>query len=193
LEFESGIPATLVFGGYGFFDSAELCWWVGEGGLPREPDRHMWAWRNYKRLAPAERENIFEEIKEQLRYGGAMKVKGDVGHGWDVVRGHRATQTERHQPFFGLTIVNCEKGDMRQSLDGILIYGDGEKKEVPVTGTLGGRRAELGELYEAVVNNRPVFHDGRWGQATLEVCLAILKSGEERREIYMSHQVPVVD
>jgi phthalate 4,5-cis-dihydrodiol dehydrogenase len=34
-----------------------------------------------------------------------------------------------------------------------------------------------------------VFHDGRWGEATLEVCLAILQSAAERREIQMAHQV----
>ena len=46
------------------------------------------------------------------------------------------------------------------------------------------------ELYEAVVKGKKMFHDGKWGAATLEVCQAILKSGEERREIRMSRQVP---
>jgi phthalate 4,5-cis-dihydrodiol dehydrogenase len=49
------------------------------------------------------------------------------------------------------------------------------------------------ELYEAVVNGRPVGHDGRWGEATLEVCLGVLQSAAERKEISMSHQVPVRD
>lgn len=53
-----------------------------------------------------------------------------------------------------------------------------------------GREAEVEELYQAVVNHRPVFHDGRWGEATLEVCLAILESARERREIFLSHQTP---
>ena len=53
----------------------------------------------------------------------------------------------------------------------------------------GGREAEVEELYQAVVNHRPVFHDGRWGEATLEVCLAILESAKERREVHLSHQV----
>jgi hypothetical protein len=38
-----------------------------------------------------------------------------------------------------------------------------------------------------------MFHDGRWGQATLEVCLGILQSAAERKEIMMNHQVPVGD
>jgi phthalate 4,5-cis-dihydrodiol dehydrogenase len=41
-----------------------------------------------------------------------------------------------------------------------------------------------------VIHSRPVFHDGRWGEATLEVCLAILASAKERKEIVLSHQVP---
>jgi len=40
------------------------------------------------------------------------------------------------------------------------------------------------------MHGRPVFHDGRWGEATLEVCLAMLESAKERREIFLSHQVP---
>ena len=38
-----------------------------------------------------------------------------------------------------------------------------------------------------------MFHDGRWGEATLEVVLGIMQSARERREIYMSHQVPTAD
>jgi hypothetical protein len=35
----------------------------------------------------------------------------------------------------------------------------------------------------------PVQHDGRRGEATLEVCLAIHQSARERREVALSHQV----
>ena len=37
----------------------------------------------------------------------------------------------------------------------------------------------------------PVYHDGRWGMATLEVVLAMLESSREQREIHLTHQVPV--
>jgi phthalate 4,5-cis-dihydrodiol dehydrogenase len=77
---------------------------------------------------------------------------------------------------------------MRQSPDGVFIHGD-EMTEVPIGKAIVGRQAEVLELYEAVMHGRPVFHDGRWGEATLEVCLAILQSAAERREIHMSHQV----
>jgi phthalate 4,5-cis-dihydrodiol dehydrogenase len=38
-----------------------------------------------------------------------------------------------------------------------------------------------------------MFHDGRWGEATLEVCLGILQSAAEKREVAMAHQVAVSD
>ena len=56
---------------------------------------------------------------------------------------------------------------------------------------VGQRRAELQELYEAIVLDKPVFHDGRWGMATLEVCLALMESAKERQEIMLTHQVAV--
>jgi hypothetical protein len=56
-----------------------------------------------------------------------------------------------------------------------------------------GRQAEIDELYLAVFNNRPLFHDGRWGAATLEVCLGILESAQSGKELTLSHQVAVRD
>jgi phthalate 4,5-cis-dihydrodiol dehydrogenase len=52
------------------------------------------------------------------------------------------------------------------------------------------RAGDLLKLSEAVKGTRPVFTDGKWGKATLEVALAILQSSRERREIALSHQVP---
>jgi phthalate 4,5-cis-dihydrodiol dehydrogenase len=50
-------------------------------------------------------------------------------------------------------------------------------------------RAEvLDELCDAVAGLRPALHTGRWGQATLGVCLAILASAREGREIALSQQ-----
>jgi phthalate 4,5-cis-dihydrodiol dehydrogenase len=33
------------------------------------------------------------------------------------------------------------------------------------------------------------LHDGKWAMATLEVCLAILQSAREERDITLAHQV----
>ena len=51
------------------------------------------------------------------------------------------------------------------------------------------QRAEvIDELYAAVVEGKPPLHDGDWGAATLEVCLAMLRSSREAREIALQSQ-----
>jgi predicted dehydrogenase len=82
---------------------------------------------------------------------------------------------------------------VRQSAHGIYVHDDRGTEDVPLIGSanpVAGRRAELDELYNAVVRDQPVAHSGPWGMATLEVCLAIMQSAAERREIRLSHQVP---
>jgi phthalate 4,5-cis-dihydrodiol dehydrogenase len=176
LEFEDGTPATLVYSGYGFFDTAELFGWVGEGGQHRDPETNLKVRKRLREVHNAEEE---EALKEAMRFGGGRE--GEYSHVWSG---------ERKQPFFGFTLVSCERGDIRQTPDGLFIYGETEKREITLPAGRCGREAEAQELYDAVVNDRPVFHDGRWGEATLEVCLAILESAEKRQEIFLSHQVP---
>ena len=65
--------------------------------------------------------------------------------------------------------------------------------EVPLTETRGAYAPECDELYDALVYGKPVLHSGRWGLATLEVCLAIMQSATEHRDIPMQHQVAVPD
>jgi phthalate 4,5-cis-dihydrodiol dehydrogenase len=192
LEFEDAVPATLVYDARGFFDTAELYWWIAEGGLPRDPDTNLKMRRSLKKLGSgSDLERQLEAQKEQMRYGA--DIQGETPEVWEVWRGGHHAQGERHQPFFGITVVACERGAMRQSRDGLIVYGAEDRWEVPVDQSLRGRAAEVTELYEGVVNGRPIFHDGRWGAATLEVCLGILQSARERREILMRHQVPVGD
>jgi phthalate 4,5-cis-dihydrodiol dehydrogenase len=176
LEFEDGTPATLVYSGYGFFDTAELFSWVGEGGQYREPETNLKVRRRLREVRSAEDE---ERLKEGMRFGGQRE--GEYSHIWSG---------ERKQPFFGFTLVSCERGDIRQTPEGLFIYGEDEKREIALPTGSRGREAEIEELYNAVVHHRPVFHDGRWGEATLEVCLAMLESAKERKEILLSHQVP---
>jgi phthalate 4,5-cis-dihydrodiol dehydrogenase len=176
LEFEDGTPATLVYSGYGFFDTAELFDWVGEGGQYRDPETNLAIRRRLRQVRSPEEE---EQLKEGMRFGGQRE--GEYSH---------LASGERKQPFFGFTLVSCERGDVRQTPDGLFVYGENEKREIPLPAGSRGREAEVEELYNAVIHNRPVFHDGRWGAATLEVCLAMLDSAEKRSEIFLSHQVP---
>jgi predicted dehydrogenase len=184
LEFENGVPATLVYDGRSFFDTAELFWWVGEGGQYRAPDTNAKRRASYRRIksqSGTDMETALESVKEVGRYGAA----GNASAGEDA--------KTQHQPFFGLTVVSCDRGTMRQSRDGLLIYGDDGLLELPLEQEVHGRAAELSELYQGIVGERPVFHDGRWAMATLEVCLAIADSVRESRDVRMSRQIPTND
>ena len=95
----------------------------------------------------------------------------------------------------GMAIASLDRADLRQSRYGIYIHSDAGKEEIDVLAGrqmgVAQRRAELEELYDAVVLGKPLWHDGRWGMATLEVCLAIMASARDRKEIVLEHQVPV--
>jgi len=167
LEFEDGTAATMAFNGYGYFDITELTWGIGEGGQQRDP-----------------------VSSERRRFADA--VEAEVKYGWADTRaeGERAGREERRQfqPFYGLTIVSCEQGDIRQSPEGLYLYDRHGRKEVTLD-PIGHGRGELTELRDAIREDRPTFPDARWGMASLEVILAILQSSRERREVTLSHQV----
>ena len=193
IEFENGAAATLVYNGRAYFDTAEFFWWIAEGGQSRQPDTNLIARANLRKMSGVDRDKNMEELKErEMRYGAKGLSEVPSHHGWEQ-KESAPLRDEVHQPFFGMTLVSCERGDMRQSPDGIYVYGEQDKREIPVAKGMRGRQAEVKELYDALFNNRPLFHDGRWGEATLEVCLGILKSAQAKKEIPMSHQVPVRD
>jgi predicted dehydrogenase len=186
LEFDNGTPASIAYDARGFFDTAELYEWVGEGGGPRDPQSNVTMLRNFKKLShldPQERERVLEQQKDRGRYGA--EDDPEMAKLW----GYDGPEVIKHQPFFGLTLASCERGAMRQSPNGLLVYDDNGVREVPLGKELRGRAAELMDIYNGVVHGETIFHDGRWGMATLEVCLAIVQSAKERREITMTRQV----
>jgi len=92
LEFEDGVAATMAFNGYGFFDITELTWGIGEGGQRQDP-------------ANAKRERFTDAVDPTTKYAwAATRFDGQA----------TPRQDSRHQPFFGLTLASCERGDIRQ-------------------------------------------------------------------------------
>lgn len=169
LEFESGVGASLVYSGYDFFDSDEFHEWVAEGGTAKVKDQH-----GASRRILAENAVPEDARQKNVGYGG------------------RILPTEQpYQPHFGILIVTCERGDLRVSPQGIIQYGVGgrQEREVDIGDGRPGQGDTLDALWSSVRLGRKDFHDARWGKATLEVALAILQSGRERREIKMSYQV----
>ncbi len=99
----------------------------------------------------------------------------------------RKGQGEKRQPFFGLTIVSCEKGDIRQSPNGLYVYTENGREEI-ICPPFMDRAAELKKLYQAVVENKPAFTDGSWGKASFEVILAIYQSSREKKPVTLKYQ-----
>ena len=110
---------------------------------------------------------------------------GDEAAAKDALRyaGGTSPSTQNSLGMFGLTLVTCERGDLRESSNGVYLYSRGERTHIEVPDESRGA-AELEELYQAVRHGRPVTHDGRWGEATLEVCLAIHESARTRSEVF---------
>jgi phthalate 4,5-cis-dihydrodiol dehydrogenase len=72
---------------------------------------------------------------------------------------------------------------------GVMIYGDDDARLEALAKPDIPRAEAVDELYGAIVDGRAPLHDGRWALATLEVCLAILDSARERREVALQCQV----
>lgn len=175
LEFEDGTAATAVYSGYDHFNSRELTFGVGEARPATESSAYAQGRRTLRQLASGEAETA---LKRAQRYGGASRAA-------------RAPRRSATWVLGGPLIVTFEKGDVRLTPGGLCIYGDEEKREIPISRETDGRHGIVNQLYEAVVNGRRPSADGAWGKATVEVLLAVLASARERREVFLSHQVPV--
>ena len=177
MEFESGLPATITHNGYGYFMGGEMVTW-GHANQRYTPEQRVEVRRQ---MRTGTRNETFD--KQELRIGGGI---------WQEV-----FKQEYDEPWvpedLGIVILSAERGDLRHSPYGIFVYDDTGQHDIDVKPDramgVSQRRAELEELYDAVVHGKPVWHDGRWGMATLEVCLAINQSARERREIMLSHQI----
>ena len=165
LSFEDGLYASLTYSGYAHFDSDELCDWIGEGGQRKDPAAYGAARR---RLSGDEM-----ALKNASNYGGPLFERAD------------APLLHQH---FGLLIASCERADLRPTPQGVMVYGDTERRLQPLRAPKVQRAGVIDELHAAVVDGKPPRHDGEWGAATLEVCLAILRSSREGREIALPSQ-----
>ena len=167
LQFEDGVAASLVYSGYDHFDSDEWHFWINERGALKQP-------------AHGAARRALAHAHEEARLRTETYAYGAPG-----------SSLPPHQPHFGLTIVTCAKGDMRASADGVTIYDQNGKRELAIPHGAGmpGRRELLDDMLAAIRAGQRPLHDGRWGKATVEVALAILRSAREGREIALGHQL----
>lgn len=180
LEFHDGTPATIVHNGYGYFLGAELVPW-GE---------------SRQRYSMAERVAIRRQVRAGIRDEEADKQDLRIGGTAESDVFRRSERRPWVPDDLGLVVVSCERGDMRHSQYGLYVYDDEgvHDIELPCEDVHArSRRPELEELYDGVVNGHVVHHDGAWGMATLEACLAIMESGKTRQEVHLSRQGPIGD
>ena len=168
LSFADGTAATAIYNGYGHFSGTELTAGVGEWGLTEAPGRRALA-RSVAAVSPEQ-----ELAAKRKRARTAIPASAP------------------YQPHFGLTLVSCERGDMRQSPDGLLVYSENGREEIALAKDKSPRDLVLDEFAQAIAG-KPTTHTGRWGLANLEVCTAAIESSRTGVEIVLAHQVPVVD
>lgn len=182
LEFEDATPATIIHNGYGYFLTAELFPWAMD--RLRQTPEEIVAVR--KALRAGTRDE--EADKQAFRIGGERDPS--LRHGPERDEPEPWTPSD-----LGMVVVTCDRGDIRSSRNGLYVYGDEGRFEIPLAGRWGGlleHRGELEELYAAAVGGRPVYHSGEWGMATLEACVAMMQSARERREILLHRQIPML-
>jgi phthalate 4,5-cis-dihydrodiol dehydrogenase len=173
LDFEGGGFASATYSGYGHYDSNVLLGNIGESGEPRDPGDYGAARKRLRNARSAEEEAA---LKAARNYGGALyQAPAPV-----------AARAHQH---FGHIVVCCEHADLHPAPDGIEIFADEEKRFEALPAPLLPRREVIDELIAAVLGDTPPLHDGEWGRATTEACLAILESAHSRSTIHLEYQV----
>lgn len=164
LDFANGAAATAVYSGYAGLSTMDLGYPISEWGFEQAPDERPWARKSAGAASPA-----LELLAKQMR--AAHAIPGSAPF----------------QPFFGLTVVHCEKGDIRQTPTGLRIASATGSRDVPLPNDQTPRDLVLAEFHDAITGRVPAVHDGRWGLATLEVCEAALASSASGREVVLPH------
>lgn len=161
LTFANNVFASLVYSGYGHFDSDEFEGWIGEMGQTKTP-------------YPGQARPSFKTQEDEAAYKNARNYGGA-----DFRPPGEATA---HQ-HFGTLLVSCDRADLRPVQNGVMIYQDGSSR-LDAIPSPGLPRAEvIDELCQAVVHGKTPLHDAAWGLATVEVLLAMLQSARDGRDV----------
>jgi phthalate 4,5-cis-dihydrodiol dehydrogenase len=180
LTFENGVFATLTYSGYAHFDGDEFCGGFAENGQPKDSAQYGLARRRLGDIGVGQENSV----KSAGLYGGSR---------YAAPSGLPPLSPSTRHPHFGLVIASCEKADLRPTPEGVMIYGDAERRLEMLPPPAVPRAEVLDELWDAVVNGTPPLHDGPWSLATLECCLAVRQSASENREVLLERQIATSD
>jgi phthalate 4,5-cis-dihydrodiol dehydrogenase len=173
INFENGVSATAVYSGYDRFHTGEITYGHSEA---RDNQRYAKARRE---LASAAGDEL--ALKRAGRYGGSAQIA--------------VFREEAPRSFSWISdllfVVTGDRGEVRITPSGIIFYGEDEVREIELDTEETGRDGLVRQLYDAVVNGVRPTHDGRWAKATLEVCLSVMESSRQGRELPLVHQRPL--
>ena len=173
LDFAGGAFASVTYNGHGYYDTDALMDGIGEMGRPKAPGTHQ---QTRRKLAAATDEAAEAALKAQRNYGGAS-YQPDTGP---------APAAFQH---FGPVIVSCDGADLRLTPTGVEVHDiEGarlERLEVPAI----ARSEVIDEVWSVARQSQAPLHGGAWSRATMEVCLAILRSQQERAPVGLQWQV----
>ncbi len=180
LTFENGVFATATYSGYAHFDTDELCDWIGEHGQKKDPGDYGAARRNLQKALTADEEE-------------ALKAKRAYGSTPFPAPGTAAEALPQAYPHAGFLLASCERADLRPMPQGVSIYADHDRRIEPLPPVSVPRSEVIDELFAALRHGKPPIHNGDWGRATLEACLAILQSARESRDVELVHQAALAE
>ncbi|MFM8920779.1 MAG: Gfo/Idh/MocA family protein [Limnohabitans sp.] len=163
LDFDNGSAATAIYNGYAGLSSMDWTHQVSEWGFLQTAEQRPWKRRPLQH-ATAEQ----ELAAKQERAKTAIPASAP----W--------------QPHFGLTVVSCTLGDMRQTPEGILIATADGERELKLPHHLSPRDGVLEEIAEVWRGTGPGWHDGQWGYENLRICEAAIASAHSGREWVMT-------
>jgi phthalate 4,5-cis-dihydrodiol dehydrogenase len=159
IDHADGVMATSIYGGYGHFLTDEFTKGMGDG-------KKVGAAREILETTAST-----PELEAELKRVEADTIAPSPSSG-----------------VYGFTLVNCEGGDLRPSpRGGAFVYSDRGRREVTVEG-IDGTAIIVEEFYRAIAEGWKVLHDGEWGLACLEQCLAIRESGESGALVALTRQ-----
>ncbi len=98
IDFETGASATAVYNGYAGFSTMEMGFDISEWGFHEPHGVRKWLQQPTGNVSQA------EELQAKRARATSAIPSGAP-----------------HQPFFGVTLVSCERGDIRQSPNGLYV------------------------------------------------------------------------
>jgi phthalate 4,5-cis-dihydrodiol dehydrogenase len=161
LTFADGAFAAAVYSGYAHFDSDEFQGWIGEMGQKKDAELYG--------------------VTRKMLVGDELALKNNRNYGGKEYRTH-AVAAHQH---FGLFVVSCEKADLRPQPNGVMVYGDSERRLERLAPPQVPRSEVIDELYGAVLQGKAPLHGGEWAMATLQACLAMLESSRQQKEVFL--------